>query len=1103
MATFWLIIVVIELHAQFLELNFLSQIRVIPNITYNAKGNFNHPLTLHLSPTSHVGVVATSITPLPPSTSKFVLIAPDAEVIVTPKARKQSELLGDRENESAYSTGRPSTSGKSAQSSSRPKGEHANARQKPVFTRLVDRSIAGQWFSKDKNDEDRGIKVWLDREILSNKVFRSTKQVAISIVKPLGLGLPSANQSNLDDNKPSSIIVANVGVWRKAPNKSHACLSSLLCQTLGYVQVTGEVARIEAAPQAGIRNSGSGDRFIPKSVYIYPFSVTKSTKKSAFSIGQQKIRRDKSLLLVREKFQHLADQHDILQGPLTHGMYLPFAERNGTGWPGGILRFKGASNNLSSPEAQPLWISDVERHIEVDFEAELPSQPYTAADWQIGEYIEKPLQPIIGAEELFSQLSSLLSHNSSVLLTGGLGIGKTTLARTLAYWHCKEYLASVIYLRCRTISAEELRVANIKNAIRRVFASAIWRTRFGGRSLVVLDDLDWLCPAENELQVGNDNARGAQVAETVRAAVRECCSIHSRLVLLATAQSKDALHQLIIGGHVFHEIAPIKVPDKENRRKILKHLLCSRVCSNSSIPFKFGPDLSTRNATDPKHSDVLGEIRSCEATKQFLIGNDVDFLDIAGRCDGYMPGDLKLIALRARNEATIRSIHDFPEANPGVTLTILSKDISKAIQNFVPASLRNISLQKSTVHWEDIGGLRATRQILLETLQYPTTYAAIFANCPLRLRSGLLLYGYPGCGKTLLASAVASECGLNFISVRGPEILNKYIGASEKAIRDLFERAESAKPCILFFDEFDSIAPKRGHDSTGVTDRVVNQLLTQMDGAEGLSGVYVLAATSRPDLIDPALLRPGRLDKSVLCGMPNLDDRIDILEALCKKVKLDRSMLVDGIEDVSRKHNVKHSMLGIALRTEGFSGADLQAMIYNAQLAAIHQTIDADQPDKKVDDGLVNDFTELKDEKICDLSLKNTFHFSHFRYGPAGEGKDRNSKTLSEPRTAERFNIAAQLEALHVKSKQRKTNKINSDSIVMGIKRRENSESLCGEPTIRWQHVEDALETTKPSIADSERRRLQQIYHEFIVGRNGDLPSGQGGNEIGGRMSLM
>ncbi|KAH7873102.1 P-loop containing nucleoside triphosphate hydrolase protein, partial [Lentinula edodes] len=237
--------------------------------------------------------------------------------------------------------------------------------------------------------------------------------------------------------------------------------------------------------------------------------------------------------------------------------------------------------------------------------------------------------------------------------------------------------------------------------------------------------------------------------------------------------------------------------------------------------------------------------------------------------------------------------------------------------------LQDIKLEKSVVSWADIGGLHETRRILRETLEWPTKYGPIFAQSPLRLRSGLLLFGYPGCGKTLLASAIAKERGVNFIGIKGPEILNKYIGASEQTVRDIFERASSAKPCVLFFDEFDSIAPKRGHDSTGVTDRVVNQMLTQMDGAEGLDGVYVLAATSRPDLIDSALLRPGRLDKYLLCNMPDVGERKDILEAVRRKVSLAPSVDLDEIEQA----------------TEGFSGADLQALIYNAHLEVVNAVI--------------------------------------------------------------------------------------------------------------------------------------------------------------------
>ena len=268
-----------------------------------------------------------------------------------------------------------------------------------------------------------------------------------------------------------------------------------------------------------------------------------------------------------------------------------------------------------------------------------------------------------------------------------------------------------------------------------------------------------------------------------------------------------------------------------------------------------------------------------KASRGLAFGEGVNWGAVATETEGYLPVDLKAIVDRAIVEGSIsrrrRAATEGKREAEGAKgpLVIELDDFLAAQKEFVPLSLQGVKLQTSTTEWADIGGLEATKDTLRETLEWPTKYAQIFASCPLRLRSGLLLYGFPGCGKTLLASAVAKECGLNFIAVKGPEILNKYIGASEKSVRDLFDRARAAKPCVLFFDEFDAIAPKRGHDSTGVTDRVVNQMLTEMDGAEGLEGVYVLAATSRPDLIDGALLRPGRLDKSLECGMPTEEER--------------------------------------------------------------------------------------------------------------------------------------------------------------------------------------------------------------------------------------
>lgn len=460
-----------------------------------------------------------------------------------------------------------------------------------------------------------------------------------------------------------------------------------------------------------------------------------------------------------------------------------------------------------------------------------------------------------------------------------------------------------------------------------------------------------------------------------------------------------------------------------------------------------------------------------KSSGRFVLDADLDFLDIAGLTDGYMPKDLSVVIERAQNEAIIRTVTESPTIDKDTPIRLCRADFDNALKDFTPTSLRNVSLQSSTTTFSSIGGLQETRQVLLETLLYPTKYAPVFAKCPLRLRSGLLLYGYPGCGKTLLASAVAGECGLNFISVKGPEILNKYIGASEKSVRDLFERASAAKPSVLFFDEFDSIAPKRGHDSTGVTDRVVNQLLTLMDGAEGLSGVYVLAATSRPDLIDPALLRPGRLDKSLLCGLPTLSDRVDILKALSQKVKLGPEMTESD-----------DAWTEIARRCESFSGADLQGLISNAQLEAIHDVLQGDVVEEPQTNGKMNGVDKS-------ASVPSYVQF------PYGQPDESSLADLNQPnKSVEKASILAKLESIkQARKKARKAYQPETSKAIV-----EDKEVIVG-----WKHLIKALDGTKASISSEERTRLKRIYHEFVVGRSGDMKDGQGSMDIGGRSSLM
>lgn len=672
--------------------------------------------------------------------------------------------------------------------------------------------------------------------------------------------------------------------------------------------------------------------------------------------------------------------------------------------------------------------------------------------------------------------------------------------------------------------------------------SASWGARLGGQALVILDDLDKLCPVETELQVGNDNGRSRQVSETICSIVRQYCGRDSGVVLLATAQGKESLNNVIIGGHVVREIVELKAPDKEARRRITEAVVRAHTVSpeivrapNSESSRPPTADGATDGedggawmdgASQPSRSNSISKPKS----DGFLLDPELDFLDLAGETDGYMPGDLLLLVSRARNEALIRSVSE-TSLQKDLDIVQLSRlDFDNALKGFTPASLRNVTLQTSTTKFDSIGGLKETRKILLETLQYPTKYAPIFAQCPLRLRSGLLLYGFPGCGKTLLASAVAGECGLNFISVKGPEILNKYIGASEKSVRDLFERASAARPCVLFFDEFDSIAPKRGHDSTGVTDRVVNQLLTQMDGAEGLSGVYVLAATSRPDLIDPALLRPGRLDKSLLCDFPALEDRLDILRALGRKVKLADDVAIpedDGEIAAMIAAGEGGPLVEIARRSEGFSGADIQALMSNAQLEAIHDVLGGGDNLHQQQNHQQHHHNHAKrggghraaGSSKPDASAAAIRNFLQFRYGADAALADAQKSNKSRSaELAENAAIAARLTEIKLARKRTRmaTAAQKGGSTAVPIENGEvygnggsgsgaakDGGAAAGEVRVSWKHLLKALEATRPSISTQERSRLERIYREFVVGRSGEMRDGQPSMEVGGRSSLM
>ncbi|RDB24902.1 Peroxisome biosynthesis protein PAS1 [Hypsizygus marmoreus] len=596
----------------------------------------------------------------------------------------------------------------------------------------------------------------------------------------------------------------------------------------------------------------------------------------------------------------------------------------------------------------------------------------------------------------------------ALLITGQAGAGKTSIIQSVAH-SIQEDRRTLTYTHFVDVSRfSEQPIAAVKALFKYWYDKAMWHRP----SVLVLDNLDKLLSAEVEHA---DSFRTRQITEiflSIYSSSARTAMPNSRgIVLLATANSTAALHPLVSTAHVFQDTIHVKPPNKDARRDILTSIVKDRL--NVARDIRLDPDAP------------------------------LNYTALATLTEGYSATDLHDLVGRAIHQVAIRA------TNSTAAPVLSPADFTAAQVDFVPLSLRDIKLQKSDVAWSDIGGLHETRRVLRETLEWPTKYGPIFAQSPLRLRSGLLLYGYPGCGKTLLASAVAKECGLNFISVKGPEILNKYIGASEKSVRDLFERASAAKPCVLFFDEFDSIAPKRGHDSTGVTDRVVNQMLTQMDGAEGLEGVYVLAATSRPDLIDSALLRPGRLDKSLLCGMPDLEERKDILKAVARKVSVAPSVDFDEF----------------AAGTEGYSGADLQALVYNAHLEVVHASISI-----------------ASKEKIAkpDPAEEEEILFTSFGGPPSNHVASK----------AEQMALQKRLQQIKLMSR-------SDQGVVKAVSSTPKKHDITAE------HLRRVMSNMRPSVSPEERGRLDRIYQGFISDRSGDLPVPPDAGGIGKRATLM
>jgi transitional endoplasmic reticulum ATPase len=323
---------------------------------------------------------------------------------------------------------------------------------------------------------------------------------------------------------------------------------------------------------------------------------------------------------------------------------------------------------------------------------------------------------------------------------------------------------------------------------------------------------------------------------------------------------------------------------------------------------------------DPPDREGRREILAVHS-RAMPLSADVDLAALAEQTPGMVGADLAALCREAAM-AALRRAGALSPAGLTVaaeTLTVSAADFAEARTSVTPSALRESYLEIPDVRWSDIAGAEPLRQALLRAVEWPLRQPAIFARLGLRPPRGVLLHGAPGTGKTLAAKALATEAGVGFISVRGPELLTQWQGASERALREIFARARQAAPCILFFDEIDAIAPRRGTGDGATLDRMVAQLLTEMDGIADPPGVVVLAATNRADRVDPALLRPGRFDLVLEMPMPDIEARAAILALHAKRLPLHREV----------------DLMALAEATHGMAGADLAGLCRSAALLAL------------------------------------------------------------------------------------------------------------------------------------------------------------------------
>lgn len=499
---------------------------------------------------------------------------------------------------------------------------------------------------------------------------------------------------------------------------------------------------------------------------------------------------------------------------------------------------------------------------------------------RVREIIELPLKH----PELFERLG--IHPPKGVLLHGPPGTGKTLIARAVA----NESGANFFSINGPEIMSKYYGQSEQK--LREIFLKA----EETEPSIIFIDEIDSIAPKREEVQ-GEVERRVVAQLLTLMDGLKE----RGHVIVIGATNRIDAVDPALRRPGRFDREINIGVPDKKGRMEIL-------AIHTRGMPL--GMD-------EEKKSQFLDEI--------------------AGLTYGFVGADLAALSRESAMNALRRYLPEIDLDKPIPTeilekMQVTDDDFREALKAIEPSSLREVTVEVPSITWEDIGGLETVKGELRETVELPLLKPEVFKKLGIRAAKGFLLYGPPGVGKTLLAKAVANESNANFISVKGPEVLSKWVGESEKAVREIFKKAKQVAPTIVFLDEVDSIAPRRGqYGDTGVTERIVNQLLTSLDGIEVLQGVVVLAATNRPDIIDPGLLRAGRFDKMIYIPSPDVSSRMKILEVHTKLMPLAKDVSLDEL----------------AQKTEGYVGADLENLCREAGMMAYRENPEAIEVSQK------------------------------------------------------------------------------------------------------------------------------------------------------------